>query len=158
MKRHAGKSQYNYPVYSDMVQRIEDLIGLEFPSEKFILFLAADFASIDPQLIAEIGKGLIAKGLVYVCTWGPDCEKAHDAFDHGTYKFEEETGTDFHLMTSWHENESLDGALWYGVFSAFAPDEFLTETAIFCVTISNSTWNDRIQELLADINAFRKTI
>jgi hypothetical protein len=158
MKKHASQSKFNYPIFSDAVQRVDDLLTLDFPSEKFVLFLAADFSSIDPQLIAETGKGLIHKGLVYVCTWGPDCEKAHDAFDQGSYKYEEETGNQFHLMTSWHENETIENALWYGVFSAFSPDEFLSKTATLCVTVSNSVWNERVQELLGDLKTFRKNI
>ena len=111
MKKHASISKYNYPVYSDAVQRVEDLLEIDFPSEKVILFLAGDYSNIDSQLIAEIGKGLIAKELVYVCTWGPDCEKAHDAFDRGSYKYEKETQKEFHLMTSWHEKDTLEEAL-----------------------------------------------
>jgi hypothetical protein len=92
-------------------------ILLYLPSRRFRLFVAADLSSSAAATLAEFAHSALTRGMVYLCAWGPDCERLHDAVDEilvvdslGQRLFvgpgEKDT-----IMTTWHEGETLDEAL-----------------------------------------------
>jgi hypothetical protein len=51
------------------------------PSKRFRLFVAADARAVNTDEIARFATDALDSGMVYCCTWGPDCERLHDIVD-----------------------------------------------------------------------------
>lgn len=154
MKFHKSNAATPYPLYSASVVRIDELIELKYPSKYFTLLLAADFRKIENDLIIEIAKKLIYKGLAYICTWGPECKNAHGAFDIANVLWEEENGKKFHVMSTWHDDESLEEALWFCIFNATVDDEYWDHCSTIAVAINEKNWTETIDFSLTDVSAF----
>ena len=99
----------------------------------------------------------MAKGLVYLVAWGPDCERVHNLFD--TIDAEENPETDTVIMTTWHSEESLEEALWFALFSAWpAPPYDQDCSSTVAVTIANTSWGDAVESYLGDVNSLRRAV
>lgn len=79
---------------------------------------------------------LVQSGCLYAVTWGRDCEKWHDSVDGANLR-EFDYGDipdDRFVMTTWHENEPLEEALWFAGQCAFHPTVTLKNTVIVDVS------------------------
>lgn len=120
------------------------------PSSKcFGLFIAMDARTVDNECIERVATRLIAKGLVYLCAWGPDCERVHDAFDRAAVVANPEPTDDDVIMTTWHSNETLEEALWYFVNCALATKAYERTCRDWVVaTVGNQESREAICEAL----------
>lgn len=92
---------------------------------------------------------VLEAGARCVCTWGPECERVHDAFDFAA----RELGLnrdDAVVMTTWHDDEPLREATWYAANAAY-PDEAYqgAETNIVAVSVGSHEWVTEITDYLA---------
>ena len=103
----------------DIMERDLFLLSLDSPegcpanlalsSHRFACLLAWDASGVGVERIAALARKLLDAGAVYICAWGPDCERVHDIID------EEEIGPDPPatanrvVMTTWHSDEPLAG-------------------------------------------------
>jgi hypothetical protein len=133
---------------------------LEMPNQSFVLLLACDARQIKDSVITDFANLMIDRGIAYLCAWGPDCERVHDLFDL-TYVMREigEERRYPHVMTTWHDAESLDEALWFMLFSAY-PDEAFADTCGFdlAVSVANDEWGAHIQKRLSIVSQFNKEV
>jgi hypothetical protein len=128
-------------------------VGLELPTQHFAAFVACDATSVDSSVLEALARSLLKSGCVYFCSWGPNCEKVHDCFDSECYaKFPV-------IMTTWHDEESLDEALWFFV-SDTHPDEAYYSTCGCGVAISigNTAWSEHIRARLDDIDGLKRIV
>ena len=70
-----------------------DLFVLEIPSSahlpadlslttpRFVCFIAWDARNASVDEISRVAVCLLRQGAVYVCAWGPNCERVHDIID-----------------------------------------------------------------------------
>ena len=73
MNRHEIKEEaIAFPVYSLEINTIHELSDILFPSEYFILLLAADYGVINDKEISDIAQTLVSKGMKYILCWGND--------------------------------------------------------------------------------------
>ena len=88
-----------------------------FQGQRFSLLLVLD----ETDLRAEGSEGwsrfedlVISQGIAYFSAWGPQCEVAHDLMDEILIANEviRKQPKPF-FMTSWHEDESLEDALFF---------------------------------------------
>ena len=158
MKFHKSNAATPYPLYSASVESIGELIELDFPSKYFVLLLAADFTNIGNNLLVDVAKRLIDKGLAYICTWGPGCEMAHGVFDLANVVWEKEKGKEYHVMSTWHHDEPLEEALWFCIFNATVDDEYWENCSTIIVAVNEVKWSETIDESLADVSAFNERI
>jgi hypothetical protein len=85
---------------------------LPIRSRYFQLLLAWDAPDTTPQQLMRFFKPLVERGLVYFCAWGSNCEDVHDAVDKCDIERMPETpDADYIVMTTWHDDESLEEAL-----------------------------------------------
>jgi hypothetical protein len=84
----------------------------------FCLLLAINASGISNEFIFQTAEKLIEMGIVYLCAWGPDCERVHDDFDEAKILGER------HIMTSWHSNQTLEELSLFFVDCAYPSDEF----------------------------------
>lgn len=143
-----------HPVYSESLNDFSDLTLLQPPSKHIVLLIVADYSQLSSDEIKRVARTLIDKGLVYILTWGLDCEKAHDAFDWANIDLQNDTGTDFLIMSTWHSDEPLEEAIWDALFASAVTDDIWDETSILCVSIGNKEWFNIIDHSLSDIEKF----
>src|SRR5215210_1984284 len=73
--------------------------------DRFVLFTGADATSASDTQIASYAQASVASGCAYVCCWGPDCERVHDAFDRAA--------ADQTVFSTWHSAERLAEAMYF---------------------------------------------
>jgi hypothetical protein len=132
--------------------------NLELPSRSFVLLLACDAREIEDSVITGFANSMIDRGIAYLCAWGPECERVHDLFDLALVMREIEEGRQYpHVMTTWHDDESLNDALWFMLFSAY-PDEAFADTCgvDLAVSIANDEWDTHIQRQFSNIQLFNE--
>ena len=126
---------------------------LVLPSRHFAAFVAGDAMSVDPTILRRFARLLIESGCVYFCSWGPDCERVHDIFD-------EVCDPDAPvIMTTWHDRDSLDGALWFFVSDSHPDAEY--DSTCGCgvaISVGDAAWAEHIRERLADIEGLKKNV
>jgi hypothetical protein len=134
-------------VYLCRVDSFEQLPGSIKPTSKnFGLLLVMDAFSLPDKDLSSVAKDLISKGLVYLCAWGPDCERVHDRFDEESVVGELPDGTDDVLMTTFHPGEPLSEALWFFLNCAFATKSYeQTCTDWIIAMIGNEQWEATIR-------------
>ena len=68
----------------------------------------------------EVSKWLVTSGCLYMMAWGPACTTWDDSvdyanmFEHSDYGIPDAK----FVMTTWHENDSLEEVFWYAQFNA----------------------------------------
>ena len=88
----------------------------EPPARRFGCFLAMDASRVGDEMIRELIRALLSAGAAYFATWGPGCQRVHDLID--AERPEDEPGPDDVVMTTWHDDEDLDEAIWESIYVA----------------------------------------
>jgi hypothetical protein len=139
--------------------------SLQLSSPHFIAFLVADATDVPVSSIAALARLLLNSGCVYFCAWGPDCERVHDIFDeeHLAEDLEDDNQNvvedDSVILTTWHSDESLDEALWYFAFTAFAAEAYQeTCGSALAISIGNSAWEQQVHTRLSNIEELDRAV
>ncbi len=103
-----------------MVIQVPDLnwpLTLKIPSKRFRLLVAENITDVSTQMVSDFVIAALNQGMVYFCSWGPDCERFHDIVDEVLMendiveqKFAEPDSSDV-IMPTWNEKDSLEEAL-----------------------------------------------
>ena len=125
----------------------------ESASEPFVLFVAADASRASDRQIERYARASIAAGCRYSCSWGPDCQRVHDAFDR--VLVEPEVGlARSSFVTTWHEGDTLAEAIVYAIFDAhFDPEDgepYFGGSAVILAV--QQPWRSEVRALLLDAN------
>jgi hypothetical protein len=125
------------------------------PSRRFRLFVAADATRIDADVIAEFSRMALRSGMVYLCTWGPNCEEFHDIADEVIVSDEignrlfVGAGPKDTIMTTWHEHETLEDAIEFFAYCALPTDGFIAESDYWlAICVNNPEWTAKIRQQL----------
>ena len=88
-------------------------------------FLAFIFIrdTVTPEWQWAISKWLVAAGCLYMCAWGPDCSSWDDSVDYANLEAFSygDIPEDRFVMTTWHDEEPLEEALWFAKYTAQHP-------------------------------------
>ena len=116
-----------------------------------VLFIAMDARPMSVDEISNIANWALDQGAVYVCAWGPDCERVHDIIDEVLVDRNSDTTDEDVIMTTWHDDETLEEALWFAVNSAF-PAGAYTETCktLVAVAVGSEGWGSEIAKKLSE--------
>ena len=85
---------------------------------------ALDATSASAGELARLASNLLAAGAVYVCAWGPDCERVHDVVGDAVLVQEPSQATELHIMTTWHADQPIEDALCFLLRSAYPSDAY----------------------------------
>jgi hypothetical protein len=110
------------------IVRVEDFTSpVSVDAGNYVLLIASD-AII--ALDIKTARAWVDAGARYVCAWGPDSEQIHESFDYAG--FLPEYGQEVELMTTAHEDESIEEALWFAFNCAKSvePDQALDVVVI----------------------------
>ena len=113
-------------------------------SKRFVALLVADTTQTDVETLSRFAESLLASGCVYFCAWGPGCERAHDIMDECSLEI------DPVIMTTWHDDESLDETLYFFLRNTW-PDEGYSECGgAIAITVGNADWAAQVERRLRD--------
>ena len=123
---------------------------LDLASPHFALFLACDGRGLDQAILRSLGSRILRQGLAYLSTWGPDCERVHDAFDEAIVcQRSSSDGQDGVILTTWHPAEPLENALAFFLDTAEpAPAFRYSCTSWVAASIGSTTWDSAIKRRL----------
>ena len=121
-------------------------------STHFGLFLVMDAQEIESKRLGKPAATLLKKGLAYLCAWDPDCKRVHDTFDTQDLARKLERDTHDVIMTTWHNDESLEEALWFFVHSAFPAADYVRGCNDWVIApIANRQWEREIREKIRKV-------
>lgn len=146
------------------VIQVPDLVWpptLEVPSKRFRLLVAADSTNLSTQAVADFTLAALNQGMVYLCSWGPDCERFHDIVDDvilgdslTQQKFSGPKAGDV-IMTTWHADETLEEALDSFAISALPTEGFLPESDFrLVICVGSSDWAATANKFLESAEFF----
>jgi len=124
------------------------------PTTRFRLFVAADVTAGSTEVISKFVLAALKGGMVYFCSWGPDCERLHDmvneeivADEIGGRLFASKNGHDT-IVTTWHEIHTLEEALDFFVRLAKPDGEFAKDGECWvAVCVNNPEWATSIRRV-----------
>jgi hypothetical protein len=146
-----------FTLYLETPANFPDLLTLS--SQRFVCLLAWDSREVDENRIAEFAAKLLEAGAVYVCVWGPNCERVHDTIDKVHVGPNPSPTLDRVVMTTWHSREPLAEAIWFTLRST-NPDEGYAEgcDSTLGITIGNLGWHEEICSAFRDSDGFCSSI
>ena len=73
-----------------------------------------------PEWQDEVSRWLIDSGCRYMLAWGPDCSSWDDSVDYASIIKHLPDGAPDNqfVMTTWHENQTLEDVFWQAQFNA----------------------------------------
>lgn len=123
------------------------------PKERpFVALVAWDAAHATVDAIGELAEGLLDAGCVYVCCWGPGCERVHDIIDEVAVDRDPDGPT---IMTTWHAEERLEDALRFMLFSTEPVADLGGRCdAAVAVAVASPMWTSALRRAMVDTRAF----
>jgi hypothetical protein len=88
--------------------------------------------TIDNEWQSMVSEWLVRGGCLYMMAWGRNCSSWDDSVDLailGAFDFREIPDDDF-VMTTWHDHEPLEEAMWFAAHTACHPTVALERTVI----------------------------
>ncbi len=123
---------------------IATAIPLSRGGAKFVLLVASEKRhAVLPALQA---RRWLNAGAAFVCAWGTSSDAVEEMFDHAAYFPEYGEPLPFTLVTTSHSDESLEEALWFAFYSAFAPDDLEHELSSIVVLVDSASLGARCTE------------
>ncbi len=144
----SGRSLYALDALrSDDIPRL-----LSVPSPYYVCLLAWDSRQASVAEIGTVVEFLIRSGCVYVCCWGPDCERVHDLFDEFEVEMRSPAESDdMCLMSTWHTRDPLSEAIWFSLFLAQPHNAFANGCrSLVGVSVGSPEWAAEIRAAFAD--------
>ncbi len=106
----------------DISSSFEVPAQLSLATSQFVCLLAWDARAATVNEISSVARRLLDAGAVYICAWGPGCERLHDIIDEEIVGPNPDPAVVSGVMTTWHANEPLAEAIEFALVSAY-PDE-----------------------------------
>jgi len=134
---------------------------LSLPTTRFRLLVAADVREVGDGAIAQFASAALNAEMVYFCAWGPDCERFHDIVDSvlvnddkGARRYAGPRPEDI-VMTTWHDDESLEEALDF-LATCAVPTDGLTPDSSFrlVMCVDNPSWAATATQFLRSAEFF----
>jgi hypothetical protein len=111
---HGRTKGQSRPLLSTFASGPDDFSSsIAIQGKHWVLFLAMDARPMSTNEISDIANWALDQGAVYVCVWGPDCERVHDIIDEVLVDRNPDATDEDVIMTTWHDDEALNEALWF---------------------------------------------
>jgi hypothetical protein len=134
--------------YVATVTGADDWPAWDDPIGRFVAFTALDARGISSTELRRLAAGLLDRGCVYSCSWGPEARYVEQAFDNEAI----ERGPQWDdVMTTGSETDSLDDALWYAVWSAWPMDDVAADAVVI---VTGEEWAEEILARLSRLEAW----
>jgi hypothetical protein len=140
--QYIERDRFRRDIILAQAQSLDQLAtDLRVASEHFVLGLAANTSAIaGPGLVDAAGR-LIRRGASYVCCWGPGSSRLHDCFDEADVESNGSITDDRAVMTSWHDEETLEEMIEFALLYAVPSSVYLGHTrAVVIAAVANKAW------------------
>ena len=79
-----------------------------------------------------VSDWIVQSGCLYMMAWGIACEQWHDSVDYAYLAHHDfgEVADDRFMITTWHDDESLNEVFWFDLACAFHPTVELNLTTL----------------------------
>jgi len=162
MRAFGKNSLTDAEVFALHAKTLSDAVPqLALRTQYFSILIVCDSEQLPAEEICSFARALVDKGAMWVCTWGKGCERFHDRIDEVAVEMEllgqlpPALGESV-LMTTWHERESLAGALWFLLSCVWPQDKEWETWSTVVLTIGNQAWAHEAAECLKGMDEFRK--
>ncbi|MCD4687595.1 MAG: hypothetical protein K8S97_16835 [Anaerolineae bacterium] len=82
IEEYAAAGAYSRSIVSLTVPSFDALPReIVLPSPHFVCLLCSDARGVPDRMIIDAATTLLDRGLVYLCAWGPDCERVRNLFE-----------------------------------------------------------------------------
>jgi hypothetical protein len=152
---HLGRDDVNErELYFVSVPNFESIPdSFQLSGKHFVAFLAVDASAVESNIIGKLAENLLQSGCVYFCAWGPDCERIHDIFDEMCL-FTEPV-----IMTTWHEKDSLDEALWFFLTTTWPDDAYFENCkSSLAIVVGNSDLETQVRQKLSNRQMLKNAV
>ena len=124
---------------------------LELRSQHFTCFCAMDATASAAADLGKFCSSLLRSGCAYLCAWGPDCERVHDIMDELVVGEDPPQTYVGCVMTTWHANDSLKGALEYFLDCTVPDSDYAPNGCDWALIISvgSPAWDAMIEQYVA---------
>ena len=129
---HSGE----FPLFIHCVGSYDELSSITPPSRHSVILLAGDADGISTDIITQAADHLLASGLAYICTWGPDCERVHDIFDR-SYVGDGTTEPTLDFMSTWHSSGTFAEAIEFFAMTAWVTDDACEDLSYLAILLSS---------------------
>jgi hypothetical protein len=143
MTRIGTTMEGSCPIYHVGMSSVAALSELSIPTARAAILIAANFVNSSTEEINTTANILFSKGLIYVCTWGPECERAHDIFDE-VYVCEELDRHRELFMSTWHTRETLNEALEFFRDHVLPANLNFEDLCYVVVTVASPSWDEEV--------------
>ncbi len=114
---------------------------------QFVCLCAVDARGVPDDVLRQFCSFLIRLGCAYLCTWGPDCERVHDLMDSevvGDNPPQTYVGC---LMTTWHENQSLEDAVDFLLTCTVPDEDYASDNcdSALIISVGSDSWTSEIE-------------
>jgi hypothetical protein len=97
------------------VIRVNDFgLPVSVDAGDYVLVIASEKPTV--ALDIKTARACVDAGASYICAWGPDSEQVEESFDYAS--FLPEYGKELELMTTAHQDEPIEEALWFAFHCA----------------------------------------
>jgi hypothetical protein len=151
MKRLGVEAESNRELFLLNASRSEEIGALSVGCHRFVCLIAWDARKATDDEILRLAGQLCGEGCVYICCWGPDCERVHDLFDQVTIARGPQSPF---VMSTWHAKEPLSKALCFAMFSAHHSDE----QACLGIAIGSNDWGSQIRRAFERPEEFHELV
>lgn len=137
------------------VTALEDLPhAIRTSAERYACLVVADARPLSDGQMYRLAVGLLSGGAVYLCAWGPSCERVHDIFDDAVLMSETSQAEESVVMTTWHDGP-LDDALLF-LLTGTRPAEAYADScrANLVVVIGDAPGAEVVRRALTDPSQF----
>ncbi len=129
------------PTFDDVPRK------LALPSPHFVCLLCCDARDVSDRAVMDAAAVLLEQGLVYLCIWGPDCNRVRYLFDTAALIRHSRVS-----VRSVHLYDDLDIALNYALNVASPTIEYAeTCQSSLVLTIGRIDWDQHIHQYLDEM-------
>ena len=115
--------------------------SLDVKSSHFVCVLAWDVTEVLSAVIGKFVDSLLDSGAVYICCWGPECERFHDIIDEELAAKNLNKENKPVIMTTWHDDEELTEVIEFGLTSTEPDEAFSSEcNAFVAISVGSMYW------------------
>jgi len=120
---------------------LEDFDGDEMPVGHSIVLLAADTHSLGEAAIHRVAAKLLDAGAVYICSWGPGCERLHDLVDDAVLFRQSPVSEEAVILSTWHTDEPLEEAVRFARSAAWPSSDYEDSCrSVVVVCVDDPRW------------------
>jgi len=116
----------------------------------FLCLLALDARASSDDDLLTLARRILRRGAVFVCTWGPGCERVHDLVDQVDTELNPNSTEDSVVLTTCHADEPLSETLWFLLNAASPAEDYVADCrAALVITMGSSSWSSEVRMALS---------